>query len=296
MTEENRLVKKRIFSGWLAKDLIVFFAAATIGILSTLFSLIQVPYPYNWPAFGFCSLLTLWVTGEIWERVEAFKKLNGEVDALHKALLNLPIKTLVAEGFTWAVENMGVVKAFNLRELSYDDQARCFQDIQPHMLHVVDSYPHWPPTLADHHRWRLFDEMLERGAVFFRVVRISSQEDWQAVQGMLKHWKKYNFYLGVLFEDPDNVPIVRCIILDRRVVYFGQSFLGDLQKGSIKIAHPESASLFDDYFKFLWGKALVIKNERGVDLKAIKRVELYLGSNEKSLGVSNSEKKDLDHP
>lgn len=179
------------------------------------------------------------------------------------------------------MRQLGMVKAFPTRDASYDDQSRTLQEMQPRVIHVVDSYPHWPPTLWNHRRWRVFEELLKTGTAHTRVIRIAKLQHWQAVLDMLHHWRERSFYVGVLLEDPPEIPIVRCIILDGKVVFFGQLFLGDLQKGSIKITEPIAAALFDDYFRFLWGKAVIVKGERGLDKEAMDHVERWLASRDK---------------
>lgn len=72
-------MKKRPFARWPVKDLVTFFVAAAIGSASAVFSLIQIPVPYNWPAVGLVGLMTLWITSEVWERVEAFKRLADQM-------------------------------------------------------------------------------------------------------------------------------------------------------------------------------------------------------------------------
>lgn len=256
-------------------DASVFGATMLAAIIGFVASLVE----QSWAFAAISFVLGTLAFQEMWTRIERLSKIEERQTSIEGKVgqASESARQAVEKGFEGAVKQIGAVKVFHSREETYDYISTQLTELKPKRIDIVDRYVEWPPPLGfDHPRHRAQDDLLRKGTTHRRVAKISTPEDWQAAQSMMEHWKEVPFYLGCILEELGQVPIVSCMIMDDREAYFGQGFLGNIQMGSVMLAHGGGASLFYDYFQFLWGHSLIVKGERGLDKKAFAEVERWL--------------------
>ena len=83
----TKKIWKWLFADWPIRDIITFFGAIVVFIGTAIPSFLQLPNPWNWTATGFLTLLTLWITGEIWDKNDRYIKLNESVEEIKDYLV-----------------------------------------------------------------------------------------------------------------------------------------------------------------------------------------------------------------
>lgn len=273
---------------WSTKDRVTFFFTIAVGMGSAILSFTQVPAPWTWPAAGFLALLTLWLAGELWERVEEFKKLNQDMAAMRRELAQLPTSSMIAEIFMkqgsslWVtktrketmqllIEKIGVARrTVDAVALGYRSQA----DVKD------DAY--------DQQYYQALDEALRRGVQVRRISWIRERGDLERLKAQMVQHKDEPLLLGLYETLPRYIPFISCLIVDGEEVHFGNRYLGYPISGSYNVAcrQPDVVDGFKGYFEALWRDSTIVKEEKGIREKTLHELEARLSATDQPMNKS----------